>query len=117
MPRVKGAKHSLKRRRNILKRTKGFKWGRSKKERLAREALMHAGEYAFDHRKDKKGDFRRLWQTRISAALKPYEHSYSKFMGELKNQGIELNRKVLSDLAKNKPEVFDRVVKKVSGKT
>ena len=94
--------------------TKGFKWGRSKKERLAREALMHAGEYAFDHRKDKKGDFRRIWQVRINAAVRPHGYSYSKFIKALKDQGIGLNRKMLSTIASKKPETFDRMVKKIS---
>ena len=114
MTRVKGGKTSLKTRKNVLGLTKGFKWGRSKKERLAREALMHAGEYAFDHRRDKKGDFRRLWQIRINAALKPEGHSYSKFMKALKDKDIGLNRKVLSHIADNKPDSFKRIVEKVS---
>lgn len=110
MTRVKGAKTALKRRRDILKRVKGFKWGRSTKERQAREALMHAGERAFGDRRKKKGAFRRLWQTRINASVRPHGYSYSKFIGDLKKKGIELDRKVLSEIAKDRPKAFERVV-------
>ncbi len=116
MTRVKGAKITLKRRRNILKRVKGFKWGRSTKERQAKEALMHAGERAFGDRRKKKCNFRRLWQKRINAAIKPYGFSYSKFIKKLKEKNINLDRKVLSEIANGKPEIFERLVKKVSEK-
>lgn len=113
MPRVKGATHAIKRRRNVLKATSGYRFGRSTKERQAIEALLHAGRYSFAHRKDKKGEFRRLWQIRIGTAVKPLGTSYSKFMGALKKNNIELDRKVLSQMAAQHPEAFSELVKTV----
>jgi len=112
MVRVKKGVNALKTRRNILKQAKGYRFGRSKKEKAAYEALAHAGAYAFAHRKDKKNDFRRLWNVRISAAISP-ELSYSKFIGALKKKEIELDRKILADMAQNNPETFKRVVSSV----
>lgn len=114
MTRVKKGVHAIKNRRSILKRAKGYRHGRSTKERAANEALVHAGSYAFAHRRDKKNDFRKLWNVRIGAALKPEGFSYSKFIGALKKKEIALDRKILSGLAKNNPETFKRVVEKVS---
>lgn len=111
MPRVKRGTISIKRRRKVLKAVKGYRFGRSTKERMAREAMLHAGAHAFAHRRKKKGDFRRLWQVRIGAALKPFGLSYSKFMGSLKKKNILLNRKMLSELAGKYPQVFEAVVK------
>ena len=102
-----------KRRRNILEQVKGYRFGRSKKKREAREAIFHAHLHAFDHRKDKKGDFRRLWTTRINAALQPFEIKYSRFIKTLKDKEIALDRKVLATMAKDRPEAFARVVEKV----
>lgn len=112
MTRVKKGVNALKTRKNILRRAKGFRFGRSSKERQAYEALMHAGAYAFAHRRDKKGDFRRLWNVRISAGLKEHGISYSKFIGALKKNKIEINRKMLSEVAHNSPESFKRIVAK-----
>lgn len=112
MARVKGGTISAKRRRNVLKMVKGYRFGRSKKERLAREAIVHAGKYAFAHRRDKKNDFRKLWNVRINASLG--ELSYSKFIGGLKKQGILVNRKMLAQLAAEHPETFSRIAKKVA---
>lgn len=103
-----------KRRRNILADVKGYRFGRSKKKREAREAIFHAQLHAFDHRRDKKGDFRRLWITRINAALKNQGLQYSRFMKQLKDKNIGLDRKVLAILAKDRPEAFNRVVEAVS---
>ena len=111
MARVKGGIIAAKRRRNVLKMVKGYRFGRSKKERQAREAIVHAGKYAFAHRKDKKNDFRKLWNVRINAALG--EHSYSTFIGGLKKKGILVNRKMLSQLAAERPDTFSRIVKNV----
>ena len=86
----------------------------ARKERQAREAIAHAGKHAFDHRRDKKGDFRRLWTVRINAALGTFDTSYSKFMGKLKEKNIKLNRKVLSEIAHEHPESFGRIVKESS---
>ena len=102
-----------KRRRNILSQTKGYRFGRSKKKRQAREAIYHAQLHAFDHRKDKKGDFRRLFTARINAALQPYEMKYSRFIKALKDKSIGLDRKVLAELAKDRKDAFARVVEKV----
>jgi len=110
MTRVKKAVNALKSRKNILRRTKGFRHGRSTKERQAMEALLHAGAYSFAHRKDKKGDARRLWNVKISYTLKEMGTSYSKFMGALKKKNIELDRKILSTLATENPEVFKKIV-------
>jgi large subunit ribosomal protein L20 len=113
MTRVKKGTNALKTRRNILKQVKGYRFGRSTKERQAYEAISHAGKYAFAHRRDKKADFRRLWNVKIGAALKDKGLSYSKFIGALKKANILLDRKILADLAMNSPETFAKVVEKV----
>lgn len=114
MVRVKKGVNALKTRRNILKQVKGYRFGRSSKERNAYEAISHAGTYAFAHRRDKKGDFRRLWTVRINAALKLInpKYSYSKFIGNLKKASIEIDRKALSTLANENPQSFAAIVKK-----
>src|SRR6187551_2727338 len=111
MARVKKGVNALKTRRNILKQVKGYRFGRGTKERQAYEAISHAGAYAFAHRRDKKGEARRLWNVRINAALGE-EMSYSKFMGGLKKAGITLDRKILSTIAADSPETFKRIVAK-----
>jgi large subunit ribosomal protein L20 len=113
MARVKGGTHSIKRRRKVLSMTKGYRFGRSKKERAAREAIVHAGKYSFAHRRDKKNDFRRLWSVRINAGL-GQDLSYSKFIGALTKKGIKVNRKMLAELAEKSPETFSRLIKKVA---
>jgi large subunit ribosomal protein L20 len=110
MARVKGGVMAQKRRRNILDEAKGYRLQRSKKKRAAREAIFHAQVHAFNHRKDKKGDFRRLWTVRINAALMPHGIKYSRFIKMLKDKNIELDRKVLSTIAVESPEAFNRVV-------
>jgi large subunit ribosomal protein L20 len=114
MTRVKGGVNALKHRRNILKRTKGFRHGRSTKERQAIEAIMHAGAYSFAHRKDKKGDARKLWNVKISYASKELGTSYSKLMGGLKKKGILLDRKILATLSAENPETFKKIVAQVN---
>lgn len=96
-----------------MKMTKGYRNARKSKKRQAKEAIVHAGSHALAHRRRKKGDFRRLWQVRISAALKPHQISYSKFIKALKDKKIELDRKILSELAKDEPETFNQVVEEV----
>lgn len=113
MTRVKRGTTSLKRRRNVLAQTKGFRFGRSTKEVLAKEALLHAGAYAFAHRKDKKADRRRLWQVRINAAVRTFGFSYSTFIAALKKNEIEVDRKILSDIAQNQPETFGRIIERI----
>lgn len=110
MTRVKKGVNALKTRRNILSKVKGYRFGRSKKERQANEAIFHAGSYAFAHRRDKKGDFRRLWNVRLSAALHENGLSYSKFIPLLKKNKIVLDRKILSEIAGKNPEVFKSIL-------
>jgi len=103
-----------KRRKNVLKRAKGYRHGRSKKERYAHEALLHAGKYAFAHRRDKKNDFRSLWIVRLNAAVRDNGHtSYSQFVSKLKKGGVQLDRKVLAEFASKHPEIFTRIAKKI----
>lgn len=114
MSRVKGGVIAAKRRRSVLKRAKGYRGIRSKKERFAKEALVHAGKYSFNHRKDKKTDFRQLWIVRLNAAVRENGHkSYSQFIAKLKKGGIALDRKVLSTMAAEHPDVFARISKQV----
>jgi large subunit ribosomal protein L20 len=113
MTRVKRGVIKNKRRKNILSQTKGYRFGRSTKEAQAKEAIAHAGTYAFAHRRDKKGDARRLWQVRINAAVRELGMSYSKFIGGLKTAGITVDRKILSDIAASHPETFKRVFDKI----
>jgi large subunit ribosomal protein L20 len=115
MSRVKGGVISAKRRRNVLARAKGYRHGRSTKERLAKESLVHAGKNAFNHRRDKKTVMRQLWIVRLNAALRNEGFkSYSTFINALKKKGYGLDRKVLSEFAQKEPEVFSRIVKEVS---
>ncbi len=114
MSRVKKGVNALKTRRNILSQVKGYRFGRSKKERQAYEAIAHAGTYAFAHRRDKKGDFRRLWNVRLNSVLHQSGLSYSKFIGSLKKSNISLNRKMLSEIAASKPETFKKILLKIS---
>jgi large subunit ribosomal protein L20 len=113
MTRVKKGVNALKTRKNILKRVKGYRHGRSTKERLANEAIVHAGTHAFAHRRDKKGDFRRLWNVRMSAILKTEGLSYSKFISMLKTKEVALDRKILAHLADKNPETFKKIVEAV----
>lgn len=113
MPRVKRAILHLKKRRSLLKKTKGFRWTRKSSIKQAKTAFLKAGANAFSGRKLKKRDYRALWQIRISAATKELGMSYSKFMGALKKNNILLDRKVLADMAANNPKVFAAIVEKV----
>ncbi len=113
MTRVKKGVNALKTRRNVLKKVKGYRFGRGTKEKQAYEAIMHAGAYAFAHRRDKKGDMRRLAIVRVNAALDAQGISFSKFMGDLKKKGFAINRKVLSEIAAQSPETFNRIVSQV----
>lgn len=110
MVRVKRGVIAHKKREKLLKYAKGFKWGRKSKERLAREALLHAWSHAFVGRKQKKRDFRRLWQAKINAAVREHNLSYSKFIAALHKKNINLDRKVLAELAEYHPAVFKKVV-------
>ncbi|MEK7608577.1 MAG: 50S ribosomal protein L20 [Patescibacteria group bacterium] len=110
MPRVKRGTIAHKKREKLLKRTKGFRWGRKSKERAAKEALLHALSREFRGRKEKKRTFRALWNVRMNAALRAEGTTYSKFIGILKKKKIALDRKILADLAANEPAVFKKVV-------
>jgi len=113
MVRVKRGKIAHKRRKHLLEYAKGFRWGRKSKFRLAKEALMKAWSYAYRDRKVKKREFRRLWQIQINAAVRALGLSYNKFIHLLKEKNIALDRKILAQLAKEKPEVFKKIVEKV----
>ncbi len=112
MARVKGAMMARKRRNKILKAAKGYWGAKSKHFKMAKEAVMKSGNYAFVGRKLKKRDFRALWITRISAQAKVNGINYSRFMNGLKKAGIDLNRKMLADLAVNDKEAFAALVEK-----
>ena len=113
MTRVKRGTIASKRRKNILKHAKGFMWGRKSKYKLAKDALHHAWTYAYRDRKVKKRDFRRMWQIQISAACRKLGLSYNKFINQLKEKDITLDRKILSQLAKEKNDVFEKIVEEV----
>ena len=113
MSRVKRGVIANKRRKNVLKYTKGFKWGRKSKERAAKEALLHAWSHAFRGRKEKKRNFRALWNVRINASARSNGMKYSELIHKLKKANVKLDRKVLADLARNEPKVFEKVLEKV----
>ena len=112
MARVKGAMMARKRRNKILKAAKGYWGAKSKHFKMAKQAVMKSGNYAFAGRKIKKRDFRRLWITRISAEAKNNGMNYSTFMNGLKKAGIDLNRKMLAELAVSDKAVFASLVEK-----
>ena len=112
MPRVKRGTQHVKRRKNLLSKTKGMMWGRKSKIRLARPAMLKAGVYAYRDRRNKKRSMRRLWQIRINAAVRQLGTTYSQFINGLKKSSIELDRKVLSTIAKDQPAVFKNIVEK-----
>ena len=111
MPRVTRGFKARRRRNKVLKLAKGFRGGRSRLYKTATEAVDRALSYAYRDRRNKKRDFRRLWITRISAAAKQNGTSYSQLMGGLKKSGVELDRKVLSNMAILDPNSFSQVVK------
>lgn len=111
MARVKRGMHHIKRRKNILKRTKGMMWGRKSKITLAKTAMTKAGVNAYRDRKLKKRDNRALNQVRINAAAREIGTTFSKLMGDLKKRKIELDRKVLAQIGRDYPAVFAKIVK------
>jgi large subunit ribosomal protein L20 len=111
--RVKRGKVKSRKHKKILKRAKGYRLSYSKLYKRAKEAVLHAGQYSYAHRKKRANEFRKLWIQRINGALSKFDLSYSKFINLLKKNKIELNRKMLSELAINEPEVFKAVVEKV----
>ncbi len=113
---IKRGVNAVKKRRKIMKLAKGYYGSKSKLYRVAREAVMKSLNYAYIGRKNKKRDFRQLWIARINAACRMNEISYSKFMHGLKLAGINLNRKVLADMAVNDEKSFAALVKKAKAK-
>jgi large subunit ribosomal protein L20 len=110
MARVKRAVHSKKHRRSTLERAQGYYGNKSRSYRAANEQVMHSLQYAFRDRRARKGDFRSLWIQRINAACRENGTSYSRFIAGLKQAEIEVDRKVLSDLAVHEPEAFTALV-------
>ncbi len=113
MSRVKRGTIAHKRREKVLKYTKGYRWSRKSKERAAKEALLHAWTHAFRGRKEKKRNYRALWNVKIGAATRAEGMNYSTFIAALKKGKIDLDRKILADLAEHESEVFKQVVAKV----
>ncbi|MBQ0111198.1 MAG: 50S ribosomal protein L20 [Oscillospiraceae bacterium] len=111
MARIKGAMATRKRRKKTLKLAKGYFGAKSKLFKTAKEAVMKSGQYAYIGRRLKKRDFRRLWITRISAAAKINGMNYSTFMNGLKKSGVQINRKMLADMAVNDPKSFEGLAK------
>jgi large subunit ribosomal protein L20 len=110
MPRVKRSVHAKKKRREVLEQAKGYRGSRSRRYRVAKEQLMHSGVYAYRDRRDRKGVFRRLWITRIGAAARAGGMTYSTFVHGLQGAGIEVDRKILADLAVHDPAAFEQLV-------
>jgi len=113
MARVKRGTISQKKRKHIFEYVKGFQLGRGTKYAQAKDALYHAWKYAYRDRRTKKRDARVLWQIQINAACRKEGISYSRFIAALKKNKIELDRKILSDLAQNQPQIFEKIVKTV----
>ena len=113
MVRVKKGKPAKKHRKHLLKYAKGFRWGRKSKFRAAKEAVYHAWEYAYQGRKNKKREARSLWQVQINAACRQLGVAYNQFIFGLKKNKIELDRKILSELAKNHPDIFQKIVEQI----
>jgi large subunit ribosomal protein L20 len=113
MSRVKKGTVRTKKRAKLLKQTKGFKWGRKNLTKLAKTATTKAGAHAYVGRKEKKRDTRALWQIKINAAAREHGLSYSRFINALKKAHIELDRKILADLAVNNKKVFKEIVETI----
>ncbi len=110
MARVKRSVHAKKKRREILAQAKGYYGARSRRYRVAKEQVMHSGVYAYRDRRDRKGQFRRLWITRIGAGCRQHGISYSRFVHGLGLAGADVDRKVLADLAVHDPAAFGSLV-------
>ncbi len=112
MARVKRSVHAKKKRREILEAAKGYTGSRRKRIRVAKEQVMHSGMYAYRDRRDRKAQFRRLWIARINAAVRPHGISYSRFVNGLRTAGVEVDRKILADLAVRDPGAFAQLVER-----
>ena len=113
MPRVKRGPRGARRRKDVMKKASGYRGGRSKLIRTAMEAVDNADLYAYRHRKEKKREYRQLWNIRIGAAAKENGTSYSRLINMLKKSDVELDRKILADLAVNHPKDFATIVEEV----
>lgn len=109
MARVKNSVHAKKKRREVLEKAKGYRGSRSRRYRVAKEQLLHSGQYAYRDRRDRKAQFRRLWITRIAAGARQNGISYSQLIHGLSKAGVELDRKVLADLAVTDPAAFTSI--------
>ncbi|TRZ78487.1 50S ribosomal protein L20 [bacterium] len=114
MPRVKRGVQAHKRKKNVLKQAKGYQGRRKSTIKAAKQAVTKAGVYSYRDRKTKKRNFRRLWQIRINAAVRERGLTYSRFIEALKKNEIEIDRKVLADVALNNPKTFDKIFAEVS---
>ncbi|HEY7659005.1 MAG TPA: 50S ribosomal protein L20 [Actinomycetota bacterium] len=110
MARVKRSVHAKKKRREVLRQAKGYYGSRSRRYRVAKEQLLHSGQYAYRDRRDRKAQFRRLWIARIGAGARQNGLSYSRFVNGLQKAGVEVDRKVLADLAVHDPKAFGQLV-------
>jgi len=110
MARVKRGVQAHKKRERLLKQTKGYRWHRKSKEKAAREALLKAWTYGYRDRRNKKRDFRRLWQIKVNAAARENGTTYGQFIHALKQKNVKLDRKTLADLAENEPKIFSEIV-------
>ena len=110
MPRARSGKVTHRRHKKVLVLTKGHRAARHALYRNAHESMMHALDYAYRHRRERKGDFRRLWIARINAAARAEGFTYSQFMAQLKKSSIEINRKMLAEMAVKDPESFAKLV-------
>ena len=115
MARVKRAVHAKKKHKKVLDRASGYKGSKSRRFKTANEQVMHAMQDAYDHRKDRKGDFRRLWIQRINAAARQNGTTYSRLIAGLKAAEIEVDRKMLADMAINDPDAFKQLVEVANG--
>lgn len=113
MPRVKRGTHRVKRRKNILRRVKGYRWGRKSKITLAKTAALKAGRYSYRDRRNRKREKRSLWIVKLNAALRQGGTRYAPFMNEVRKANVLLDRKVLADLAQHYGPVFHEIVKNV----
>ncbi len=116
MTRVKRGTIAHKKREKVLKKTKGFRWGRKSKEKAAKEALLHAQSRMLRGRKEKKRNYRAVWQVRINAAVRAQGGTYSKFIAALKAKNIIIDRKILAELAQKHPEAFQTIYIMAMGK-
>lgn len=111
--RIKGSVRTHQRHKKVLDLAKGYRMTRSRLFGKAQEAVLHAGEYAFAGRKDRKSDFRQLWIIRLNAALRPLGVKYSQFIADLKKKQIILDRKILAQIAVDQPQMFEKIVQEV----